>query len=196
MNAAADAGERTHATSMEQIGLLLLVGVVMVAVGVMPLLRALSNLDDTNYGVKARALVILAPALLIGLLAASGGRELRRFGLLWPLLAFAGAAVFATALSVNPAWSIQGAPQRHEGLLSLLAYPAICAGTLLVVARGGWRLWCGAALTCAAVVAGYGIAQYFGWEWLVPEPIPVFWGRPFPPSGNPDIFCAYMGLMI
>src|SRR3989442_84863 len=195
MNAAADAGERTHATSMEQIGLLLLVGVVMVAVGVLPLLLDLSHLDDTYYGVKARALVILAPALLIGLLAASGGRELRRVGLLWPLLAFAGAAVLATALSVNPAWSIQGAPQRHEGLLSLLAYPAICAGTLVVVARGGWRLWCGAALTCAAVVAGYGIAQYFGWEWLVPDPPPVFLVRPFSTSGDPNFFGGYMVLM-
>src|SRR3989442_2034519 len=195
MNAAADAGERTHATSMEQIGLFLLVGVVMVAVGVLPLLLDLSNLDDTYYGVKARALVILAPALLIGLLAASGGRELRRVGLLWPLLALSGAAVLATALSVNPAWSIQGAAQRHEGLLSLLAYPGICAGTLLVVARGGWRLWCGAALTCAAVVASYGIAQYFGWEWLVRDPIRVFWWRPFSTSGNPNFFGAYMVLM-
>src|SRR3989442_3863006 len=192
MNAAADAGERTHATSMEQIGLLLLVGVVMVAVGVLPLLLDLSHLDDTYYGVKARALVILAPALLIGLLAASGGRELRRVGLLWPLLAFAGAAVLATALSVNPAWSIQGAPQRHEGLLSLLAYPAICAGTLVVVARGGWRLWCGAALTCAAVVASYGIAQYFGWEWLLRHPIPAFSWRPFSTPWEPNFFCAYI----
>ncbi|HEX4841475.1 MAG TPA: O-antigen ligase family protein [bacterium] len=195
MNAAANAGERTHATSMEQIGLLLLVGVVMVAVGVLPLLLDFSSLDDTYYGVKARALMILAPVLLVGLLTASGGKELRRAGLLGPLVAFAGAAALATALSVNPAWSIQGAPQRHEGLLSLLAYPAICAATLVVVARGGWRLWCGAALTCAAVVAGYGIAQYFGWEWLVRDPIRVFWWRPFSTSGNPNFLGAYMVLM-
>ncbi len=195
MNAAADAGERTHATSMEQIGLLLLLGVVMVAVGVVPLLLDLGSLEDTYYGVKARALAILAPVLLAALLAASGGRELRRAGLLWPLVAFAGAVALATGLSVNPAWSIQGAPQRHEGLLSLLAYPAICAGTLVVVARGGWRLWCNAALTCAAVVAGYGIAQYFGWEWLVRDPIRVFWWRPFSASGNPNFLGAYMVLM-
>ena len=195
MNAAADAGERTHGTSMEQIGLLLLVGVVMVVVGVVPLLLDLGSLDDTYYGVKARALLILTPALLVALLAASGGRELRRAGLLWPLVAFAGVAVLATGLSVNPAWSIQGAPQRHEGLLSLLAYPAICAGTLVVVARGGWRLWCTAALTCAAVVAGYGVAQYFGWEWLVRDPIRVSWWRPFSTSGNPNFLGAYMVLM-
>jgi len=195
MNAAADAGERTQAISLEQIGLLLLIGVVMVSVAVVPLLLDLGSLEDTYYGVKARALVILTPVLFVALLAASGGRELRRAGLLWPLVAFAGAAVLATGLSVNPVWSIQGAPQRHEGLLSLLAYPAICAGTLVVVARGGWRLWCGAALTCAAVVAGYGVAQYFGWEWLVRDPIRVFWWRPFSTSGNPNFLGVYMVLM-
>ncbi len=175
--------------------MLLLIGVVMVAVGAVPLLLDLGNLGDTYYGVKARAVVILTPVLVASVLVTSGGRELRRAGLLWPLVAFAGVAVLATGLSVNPAWSIQGAPQRHEGLLSLLAYPAICAGTLVVVARGGWRLCCGAALACAAVVAGYGIAQYFGWEWLVRDPIRVFWWRPFSTSGNPNFLGAYMVLM-
>ncbi|HVH32110.1 MAG TPA: hypothetical protein VNA31_10710, partial [bacterium] len=93
MTVAADAGERTHSTSMERIGLLLLIGVVMVVVGVVPLLLDLGSLDDTYYGVKARALAILTPALLLGLLAASGGREVRRAALTWPLVAFAGAAV-------------------------------------------------------------------------------------------------------
>jgi len=195
MNTAADPGERTHGTSMEQIGLLLLVGVVMVTVGVVPLLLDLGSLDDTYYAVKARALVILVPVLIAALIATSGGSEVRRTSLLWPLVAFAGVAALSTGLSVNPVWSIQGAPQRHEGLLSLLAYPAICAGTLVVVARGGWRLWCGAALACAAVVAGYGIAQYFGWEWLVRDPIRVFWWRPFSTSGNPNFLGAYMVLM-
>lgn len=195
MTVAADAGERTHSTSMERIGLLLLIGVVMVVVGVVPLLLDLGSLEDTYYGVKERALAILTPALLLALLAASGGREVRRAGLLWPLVAFAGTAVLATGLSVNPLWSIQGAPQRHEGLLSLLAYCAICAGTLVVVARGGWRLWCAAALISATVIAGYGIAQYFGWEWLVRDPIRIFWWRPFSTLGNPNFLGAYMVLM-
>lgn len=195
MMVAANAGERTRSTSMERIGLLLLIGVVMVVVGVVPLLLDLGSLDDTYYGVKERALAILTPALLLALLAASGGREVRCAGLLWPLVAFAGAAVLATGLSVNPLWSIQGAPQRHEGLLSLLAYSAICAGTLVVVARGGWRLWCAAALFSAMVIAGYGIAQYFGWEWLVRDPIRVFWWRPFSTAGNPNFLGAYMVLM-
>jgi O-antigen ligase len=195
MTVAADPGERAHSTSMERIGLLVLIGIVMVVVGVVPLLLDLGSLDDTYYGVKARALAILLPALIVALVAASGGREIRRAGLLWPLVAFAGAAVLATGLSVNPLWSIQGAPQRHEGLLSLLAYSAICAGTLVVVARGGWRLWCAAALISATVIAGYGIAQYFGWEWLVRDPVRVFWWRPFSTSGNPNFLGAYMVLM-
>jgi putative inorganic carbon (HCO3(-)) transporter len=163
-------------------------------VAVVPLLLNVGSLDDTYYSAKARALAILAPVLLAALLAAGGGTELRRAGLRWPLLTFAGVAVLATGLSVNPAWSIQGAPQRHEGLLSLLAYPAICAGALVVVARGGWRLWCGAALACTTLVAGYGIAQYFGWEWLVRDPIRVSWWRPFSTSGNPNFLGAYMVL--
>src|SRR3989454_5075662 len=117
------------------------------AVAVVPLLIDLSNLDDTYYAGKARALSILAPVIVAGLFASRGIPVLRRTKLLAPLMAFVTAVALATVVSVNPLWSVVGAPRRHEGMLSLVAYAVVCAGTLVVVARGGFRVWLAALLT-------------------------------------------------
>src|SRR2546422_10739245 len=109
------------------------------AVAVVPLLIDLSNLDDTYYAGKARALSILAPVILAGLLASRGIPVLRRTRLLTPLMAFVMAVALATAVSVNPLWSGVGAPRRHEGLLSLVGYAVVGAGTLVGVVGGGFR---------------------------------------------------------
>lgn len=175
-------------------GVLLLAGGVLLAVAAVPLLLNLGSLDDTYYAVKARALAILAPLLLAGVLAARGIPDLRRTGMLWPLLAFVAAVTVATAFSIDPAWSVTGAPRRHEGLVSLLAYALTCAGTLILVARTGPRMWHGAALACATLVAGYGVAQAFGLEWLVRDSVRVSWWRPFSTTGNPNFLGAYMVL--
>ncbi len=191
----ADARARPNDRPIEHAGWILVAGMVTVAVAVVPLLLNLGSLEDTYYSAKARALAILAPVLLVSMFAASGGTEVRRARLMRALVAFAGAAVLATALSVDPAWSVGGAPERDEGLLALLAYPVICAATLVMVARGGWRLWCGAALSCGTLVAAYGVAQYFGWEWLARDPVRIFWWRPFSTIGNPNFLGAYMVLL-
>jgi putative inorganic carbon (HCO3(-)) transporter len=195
MDATADAHARLNDRPIEHAGWILVAGMVTVAVAVVPLLLNLGSLEDTYYSAKARALSILAPVLLAGLFAAAGGAEVCRARLMGALVAFAGAVVLATALSVNPAWSVGGAPERHEGLLALLAYPVICAATLVMVSRGGWRFWCGAALTCGTLVAAYGVAQYFGWEWLARDPVRIFWWRPFSTSGNPNFLGVYMVLL-
>src|SRR2546428_4949913 len=109
------------------------------AVAVVPLLIDLSNLDATYYAGKARALSILAPVIVAGLLLSRGIPILRRTRLLTPLMVFVMAVALATAVSVNPLWSGVGAPRRPEGLLSLVAYPVMCARTLVAVVRGELR---------------------------------------------------------
>lgn len=195
MDVALDSPARARANPIEHVGSILLTAMVLAAVAVVPLLLNLGSIEDTYYSAKARALTILAPLLVLSLLGSSGVSELRRRFMLWPLMAFVGAAGLATAFSVNAARSVLGAPQRDEGLLALLAYAAICAGTVVVVARGGLRVWHAAVLTCGTVVAAYGVAQYFGWEWLIRDPVRVFWWRPFSTSGNPNFLGAYMVLM-
>src|SRR5256884_8750355 len=101
----------------------------------------------------------------------------------------------ATAVSVNPLWSVVGAPRRHEGLLSLVAYAVMCAGTLVVVVRGGLRVWLAAVLAGGTLAGLYGIAQYFGIELIVRDSVRVDWWRPFSTSGNPNFLGAYMVLI-
>src|SRR2546421_2056218 len=165
------------------------------AVAVVPLLIDLSNLDDTYYAGKARALFILAPVIVAGLLLSRGIPILRRTRLLTPLMAFVMAVAMATAVSVNPLWSVVGAPRRHEGLLSLIAYAVLCAGTLVVVARGGLTIWLTAVLAGGTLTGLYGIAQYFGFELIVRDSVRVDWWRPFSTSGNPNFLGAYMVLI-
>src|SRR2546425_9221588 len=165
------------------------------AVAVVPLLIDLSNLDDTYYAGKARALSILAPVIVAGLLASRGISILRRTKLLAPLMAFVTVVALATAVSVNPLWSVVGAPRRHEGLLSLVAYAIVCAGTLVVVVRGGLRVWLAAVLAGGTLAGLYGIAQYFGIELIVRDSVRVDWWRPFSTSGNPNFLGAYMVLI-
>jgi len=177
-------------------GSMLLAWTIALTVAVVPLLIDLSNLDDTYYAGKARALAILAPVIVVGLLASGGLHVLRRSGLLAPLLAFTVAVSAATALSVDPRVSVFGAPRRHEGLLALGAYAVVCAGTLVVAARGGLRLWLGAALAGGTLAGLYGVAQYFGMELIVRDSTRVGWWRPFSTSGNPNFLGGYMVLMV
>src|SRR2546428_4721908 len=106
-------------------------------------------------------------------------------------MAFVMAVAMATAVSVNPLWSVVGAPRRHEGLLSLVAYAVLCAGTLVVVARGGFRVWLAAVLAGGALAGVYGIAQYFGFELIVRDSVRVYWWRAVSPRGNPNFLGAY-----
>ncbi len=192
-----EAGTPTLCSSqIEHAGSMLLAWTTALAVAVVPLLVDLSNLDDTYYGGKARALSILAPVIVVGLLASRSIPVLRRSGLLAPLLAFIAVVSLATAVSVDPRWSVLGAPRRHEGLLSLVAYAVLCAGTLVSVARGGVRLWLAAALAGGTLAGLYGIAQYVGLEWIVRDATRVSWWRPFSTSGNPNFLGAYMVLMV
>ena len=88
-----------HSRDLQQSGSKLLTWTTALAVAVVPLLIDLTNLDDTYYGGKARALTILAPVILAGLVASRGVSVLRRTGLLAPLIAFVMAAALATALT-------------------------------------------------------------------------------------------------
>ncbi len=195
MREAASTSTRRPGEPARRAGFMLLVGAVLLVVAVVPLLLNLGDLDDTYYGVKARALSILAPVLFTGVLAVRGLPDLNRARLLGPLVAFVVAVTLATAYSIDPAWSVAGAPRRHEGLLSLIAYALTSAGTLIVVARAGPRVWHGAAVLGGTLVAVYGVAQYFGVEWLVRDAVRVNWWQAFSTTGNANFLGAYMVMM-
>lgn len=167
----------------------------LIAVAVVPLLVDLASVDDTYYGLKARALWLLGGVIVAGwgVRAIRGGARPALLSFR-PLAAFAAAAALATLTSVRPSWAILGSPYRHEGLLVLLAYAAIAAASI----EAG-REWSGRWLTAligGATVAGvYGIAQYFGFELFVRDPIRRWWTVAFATTGHPNYYGAYMVLV-
>lgn len=168
---------------------------VAAIVAVVPLLLDLSNLADTYYGPKARALTFFAPVLIVALTACLADPTVRR-QLPWrSLAAFALVTAAATLRSVNPAWSLYGTPWRHEGMLTLLTYALICAttGAAAIVSP---VIWLVAVLSGATIVAVYGIVQYLGHEWLVLDALRVGWWQAFSTTGNPNWLGAYMALVV
>jgi hypothetical protein len=88
---------------------------------------------------------------------------------LWGVCGMAISLAVSTLASVNPALSLGGSSWRYWGLVTQLAalgfacvVAACCAGRparLRVLLRG--------VAASGALVAGYGIAQYFGWDPLL-----------------------------
>lgn len=169
---------------------------VVIIVGVVPLLLDFSRLEHTYYAPKARALYILTPVLAV----AFGAWIVR--DRLWDRFAlaaigmFVAAAATATALSVNPQWSLRGAPWRNEGLGAYLGYATIFLASLVVGRTGRARMWAAVALLGGTVAAAYGVAQYLGYEWLVRDSQRLDWYQAFSTSGHPNFFGMYMVLLM
>lgn len=170
---------------------------LLAVVLVVPLLLDLGNLANTYYYPKARALYFLAPVMLaaVAARAAAAPSSVDRQALR-PALAFAVAASAATLTGVDPRWSLLGAPWRNEGLLTLLAYAVIFYASATVLTPAWRRRWLAATLAGATLVALYGVAQYFGYEWLVLDRFRVGWAIAFSTTGNPNFLGAYMVLMM
>lgn len=167
----------------------------LIAVAVVPLLVDLANVDDTYYGLKARALWLLGGVIVAawGVRAIRGGARLTLPDVR-PLAAFVAAAALATLTSVRPLWAMLGSPYRHEGLVVLLAYGAIAAASIEVGREWSGR-WLAAVIGGATVAGVYGIAQYFGFELFVRDPIRRSWTAAFATTGHPNYYGAYMVLV-
>ena len=167
---------------------------VLLVVAVVPLLVDLSNLDDTYYGLKARTLLGLAAVAALGLV---GQHEIRSALLrdAGPVLAFGAAATAATVLSIDPRLALWGSSWRHEGLLVFLAYLVVCVASSELVRRRP-LLWVGALLGSGGAMAVYGIAQYFGAELIIRDPLRADWVAAFATTGHPNYFGALMVLVL
>lgn len=169
---------------------------VLIIVGVVPLLLDLPRLDHTYYAPKARALYILTPVLAVAWATwIICDRQWDRLALVAAGM-FVAAAAAATALSVNPQWSLRGASWRNEGLGAYLGYAAVFLASVVVGRAGRGRMWATAALLGGTLAAGYGVAQYLGYEWLVRDSQRLGWFQAFSTSGNPNFLGAYMVLLM
>ena len=114
------------------------------------------------------------------------------------------AAALASALSSNPALSLHGSNWRRLGLLpetGLLLLVLVTAGWLAADHRNT-RMLLRACVASGALAALYGIAQYFGWDPLLParayqEGEGVFTiVRPPGTLGHADYFAAWLAIVV
>ncbi len=176
-------------------GFALVRAAVLASVALVPLLIDPANTGDPFYAVKAHAIQALAAVTVLGFILI-GDRGVRRLHLPWrPLSAFMAAAAIATVLAINPRWSLEGAPWRHEGLLTLLSYALLCAGTAAVISGGEERSWTAAVLLGSGLVALLGIAQVLGWDGLPRDLARASWQGAYSTSGNPGWLGAYVVLV-
>ncbi|MBI4278766.1 MAG: O-antigen ligase family protein [Armatimonadetes bacterium] len=145
---------------------------------------------------KARAVQLLAlfafAAWLIRERTGETGWDWRE-PLTRPLVFYAGALIVATILSAAPTIALLGDVRRREGLLTQIAYLAICGLTARELGRP-WlvRRWVGLLVATATVVAGYGLLQYTGREPI----IRVLNDRPVGSLGNPGSFGGYLAMAL
>lgn len=184
------------ADALSRASLLTLTLGVLIIVGVVPLLLDLPRLDHTYYAPKARALYILTPVLAVAWATwIVRDRQWDRLALVAAGM-FVAAAAAATALSVNPQWSLRGAPWRNEGLGTHLGYAATFLASLVVARAGRARTWARVALLGGTVAAAYGVAQYLGYDWLVRDSQRLDWYQAFSTSGHPNFLGMYMVLLM
>jgi len=130
-------------------------------------------------------------------LALAGGRPWSRRAVDRPLAVYAAAVVGATVTSVAPFVSLWGDPLRHEGTFVLLAYAVIAAVAARLPLPRATALVQAMALA-AALVAMYGIAQYFGIDPVLHDRsrAGVAWIRAFGTTGNPNWLGGYMVMIL
>ena len=117
------------------------------------------------FDITPKLLVLLAGAAVCAL-AWKGTRPSRAFMLV--LLASAAWLMVASALSTNPALSFFGSTWRRYGAVSQLAVLLMAWFIAQNGARGRTIVVRGIAVACT-IAAAYGIAQYSGWDPLLPR---------------------------
>ncbi len=159
---------------------------------VVPLLLDLPNVDDSFYGLKARVLIAMGGVLALALFWGRPGK--------WrtidpPLALYAAAVVAAVLTSVAPLWSLWGDPLRHEGAFVLLTYAAVAAAaSRLSLARA--TLLTQAMVLAATLEAVYGIAQYYGIDPVLRDPVRAGWTVAFGTTGNRNWLGGYMVMLL
>lgn len=121
-----------------------------------------------------------------------GGR-LRRTPVDWLILAFLAWLALTTVTSIHWPTSLFGKPRRYEGLLSFVNYAVIYFLVLQFadhasrVRRLAQSLFWG-----SVIVAGYGLVQFAGLEFVRWGALPFEANRAFSTFGNPDLLGGFL----
>jgi len=166
---------------------------------------AMSNLTflglQTPFTFDAFDMVKMSLERVLGLVALgawawgmlrSGGR-VRRTPLDWLVLAFLAWVALTTVTSTHWPTALFGKPRRYEGLLSFVNYAVIYflvlqfADQASRVRRLAQTLFWG-----SVIVAGYGVLQFAGLEFVNWGALPFETNRAFSTYGNPDLLGGFL----
>ena len=158
------------------------------------------NTDPTRayYQPELRLLLATSAVLLVTVLGVLiFGRGPFGVPVLVPTLAFLGVSALSTLSSARPLHSLYG--DRGEGLLSVAAEVLLFYALAVGLTSVSWvRLFLAAAVSAAAVVSIFGIAQNYGLDPISGWGAAPFtdFGRSFSTVGNSLTLAAYLTLMM
>ena len=166
---------------------------------------AMSNLTflglQTPFTFDAFDMVKMSLQRVLGLVALGAwawgmlrhGGRVRRTPLDWLILAFLAWVALTTVTSTHWPTALFGKPRRYEGLLSFVNYAVIYflvlqfADQASRVRRLAQTLFWG-----SVIVAGYGVLQFAGLEFVNWGALPFEANRAFSTYGNPDLLGGFL----
>lgn len=135
----------------------------------------------------AAALAVLTRALLV--------RDLRwrPSALAWPLVLIGVSSLLSTLFTNNWRVSVFGVYEDYEGILMIANY-LLLWGIVHLVVRDltDVRQYLTAVVVAGALVAAYGVAQNFGFDFVMWNPTTYSASRLFGSLGNPNFLAAYV----
>ncbi len=121
-----------------------------------------------------------------------GGR-IRRTPVDWLILAFLAWVALTTVTSIHWPTALFGKPRRYEGLLSFVNY-AVIYFLILQFADQASRIrrLAQSLFWASVIVAGYGLLQFAGLEFVTWGTLPFETNRAFSTYGNPDLLGGFL----
>jgi O-antigen ligase len=121
-----------------------------------------------------------------------GGR-LRRTPVDWLILAFLAWVALTTVTSIHWPTALFGKPRRYEGLLSFVNYAVIYFLVLQFADQASRiRRLAQSLFWASVIVAGYGLLQFAGLEFVTWGTLPFETNRAFSTYGNPDLLGGFL----
>ncbi len=137
--------------------------------------------------------VLLAAALMVMLLATQKKITLARTDFDFPVLGYLAACFITTLVTRNHFLSVFGVYEDFEGIITMIFYIGLFYLTVNYIksAAGVYKVMT-VMLLATLLIAGYGLAQNFGWDFVMWNPETYSPERFFSTLGNPNFLAAYL----
>jgi len=114
-----------------------------------------------------------------------------------PILAWVGLQLLTTVVSVSGFISFQGEYENFRGLMTVLNYPVLFYAAIhFIRTRAQIDRLLLVVLISGLLVTAYGLAQFFGLDFIAWNPDSVAPGRYFSSLGNPNFLAAFLAMVM